>query len=389
MAASGPGGTSFTARKYVYDALKGILTDIKLNGSTTTLASDGNFGTTRINLPGGGVDSLQRGSLHEPVKHTKEAGNNNNLERWIGIDTLGRIDRHLRQAAKIGRWFTYDSLSQLRKGANRLRTPDGTIGGCPTGNYGMSGSCTPSADYVALDSVMYAYDAVGNRTDHSGAYGTGNRITTFGNCTYTTDADGNVTARTGGSCAGAATLFWTAEGQLDSVHTGSTGIKYRYDASGRLVQKRVNGSSSSYFLWDGDNLLAELNGSASAINAEYSYYPGLDHPHALIKGGTRYYARRDGLGSVLALTDSAKVVKRTYTYDDWGLLTAGYDSAGFNGVDRMRWKGALWLGGEVDVYYMRHRWYEPSTGRFLSEDPIGLAGGMNLFVYAGNEPASI
>src|ERR1051325_7574692 len=114
-------------------------------------------------------------------------------------------------------------------------------------------------------------------------------MSAFGNCTYTTDADGNVTGRSGGSCAGAAAFFWTAEGQVDSIQVTATGtgIKYRYDALGRLVQKRVNGTSSSYFLWDDDNPLAELNGTATSVSAEYSYYPGLDTPPAPIKSGTR------------------------------------------------------------------------------------------------------
>ena len=49
-------------------------------------------------------------------------------------------------------------------------------------------------------------------------------------------------------------------------------------------------------------------------------------------------------------------------------------------------KGALWLGPEADLYYMRNRWYESGTGRFLSEDPIGLEGGINPYVFAGSEP---
>jgi uncharacterized protein RhaS with RHS repeats len=42
----------------------------------------------------------------------------------------------------------------------------------------------------------------------------------------------------------------------------------------------------------------------------------------------------------------------------------------------------------VELYYMRNRWYEPRTGRFLSEDPIGLAGGINPYVYAGDDPVN-
>ncbi|MGH7567543.1 MAG: RHS repeat-associated core domain-containing protein [Gemmatimonadales bacterium] len=69
-------------------------------------------------------------------------------------------------------------------------------------------------------------------------------------------------------------------------------------------------------------------------------------------------------------------------------MTSSSDQEGFAGTDRARWKGALWLGPEVDIYYMRHRWYEPHSGRFLSEDPIGLAAGMNPVIFAGNDPVN-
>ena len=75
-------------------------------------------------------------------------------------------------------------------------------------------------------------------------------------------------------------------------------------------------------------------------------------------------------------TGGAQTVQRTYQYDTWGQLTGGSDVRPFNNVDRARWKGALWLGPEVDLYYMRNRWYEPRTGRFISEDPIGVEGGI-------------
>ena len=50
--------------------------------------------------------------------------------------------------------------------------------------------------------------------------------------------------------------------------------------------------------------------------------------------------------------------------------------------------GALWLGPEAELHYMRARRYEAGTGRFLSEDPLGLAGGVNPYVYAGSAPVN-
>jgi RHS repeat-associated protein len=126
------------------------------------------------------------------------------------------------------------------------------------------------------------------------------------------------------------------------------------------------------------------------VVTEYSYY-GVDVPHAVIKQQPttkRLYARLDGLGNVLALTDTSGSIRTSYGYDDWGKLTSSSDQESFNGTDRARWKGALWLGPEVDLYSMRARWYEPHSGRFLSEDPIGLAGGINPVLFAGNDPVN-
>ena len=111
-------------------------------------------------------------------------------------------------------------------------------------------------------------------------------------------------------------------------------------------------------------------------------------PHAVITGTTPHYAHQDGLGNVLALTAGVSSLSRDYTYDDWGTLTQGTDYAGLGGADRSRWKGALWAGPEADLYYMRNRWYEPRTGRFLSEDPIGLEGGLNPYVFGLADPVN-
>ena len=150
----------------------------------------------------------------------------------------------------------------------------------------------------------------------------------------------------------------------------------------------MNGVAQSYFLWDGGNLLAELNGVGTAAVAEYSYFPGADNPHAIVVGGQEYHPQVDGLGNVIAFTDNAQTVQRTYSYDAWGTLTGGTDTKPFANADRVRFKGAVWLGPEVDLYYMRSRWYEPKSGRFLTEDPTDIAGGLNLYAYAANDPVN-
>ena len=91
---------------------------------------------------------------------------------------------------------------------------------------------------------------------------------------------------------------------------------------------------------------------------------------------------------MIALTDEAQAVRRQYGYDDWGNSGGTSGTLALPDADRARWKGALWMGPELDLYYMRNRWYEPETGRFLSEDPIGLQGGINPLVFAGGDPVA-
>ena len=73
-----------------------------------------------------------------------------------------------------------------------------------------------------------------------------------------------------------------------------------------------------------------------------------------------------------------------YEYDAWGNITAVQDPAfqqpyGFTGRE---------YDPESGLYYYRARYYDPEVGRFLSEDPIGLAGGLNTYRYVGNDPVN-
>lgn len=217
-----------------------------------------------------------------------------------------------------GRFYEYDWLGRLKQGAFKA----------DTGN-----SAPPAPGVPSLAMAWWARAlrrATGQRWVRliptpmmrpetgrtKGTYGTGNRILTFDGCNYTTDSTGNVRTRT---CGGTVTtLAWNFEGQLTSVTaTGQPTYAYHYDAQGRLARRDSAGVANRYFLWDGDNLFAELGSAATTKVAEYSYYPGLDNLHALIVGSTAYYAHHDGLGNVIQLSNGA-TPRRTYEYTDWG-----------------------------------------------------------------------
>ncbi|MGI8483984.1 MAG: RHS repeat-associated core domain-containing protein, partial [Thermomicrobiales bacterium] len=74
-------------------------------------------------------------------------------------------------------------------------------------------------------------------------------------------------------------------------------------------------------------------------------------------------------------------VTQTITYDAWGT-----PSVSGNEDSRLMWKGLLWEGDVVGLYYMRGRWYDPSLGRFIQEDPIH--SGVNDYTFAGDDPVN-
>ena len=307
---------------------------------------------------------------------------NEATQRDVGFDYANRVSEQDLWTGLDGERYAYDSLGRLTmRFSGFYNTAQPTW--CSDPDNGIA--CRPKASWVTETADTFAYDPAGNRIDRGGSYTVGNRITQFDGCAYSTDPDGNVTSRSGANCTrGGATFTWNAEGTLATIVMGTTTIAFNYDAWGHLVRKNVNGAAQSYFLWDGhDRLLAELDSSGTTKRAEYSYYPGMDRLHALVIGTAIYYAHADARGNVIALTDTNRNVPQWYGYDAWGTLTTGADTLSFNNYDRARWKGALLAVPELNLYYMRSRWYEGGTGRFLSEDPLGTA-----YLFAGNDPVN-
>jgi RHS repeat-associated protein len=99
------------------------------------------------------------------------------------------------------------------------------------------------------------------------------------------------------------------------------------------------------------------------------------------RGGTTTYYEQDGVGSVTSLTNSAGALAQTYTYDSFGNTTNSSGSL----QNFFRYTGRE-FDPETSLYYYRARYYDPTTGRFLSEDPIHFHAGTNFYRYVNNNP---
>jgi RHS repeat-associated protein len=108
----------------------------------------------------------------------------------------------------------------------------------------------------------------------------------------------------------------------------------------------------------------------------------IDEPLAMLRSSTTSYYNADGLGTVTSLANGSGTLTQSYTYDSFGKQTASSGSL----VNAFQYTGRE-SDSETGLYYYRARYYDPTVGRFIGEDPAGFdAGSPNFFAYVGNDP---
>jgi RHS repeat-associated protein len=295
--------------------------------------------------------------------------------------------------------YAYDNLSRLSSVLHQLSgsTIDGASytldsAGNRTAKTDQLAAVTSNYTYDAIYQLTqvtkannttesYSYDPVGNRTASLGvsSYTTNasNELTATSNASYTYDSNGNTLTKTVGS--NTTSYTWDFENRLTSVTLpGSAGtVTFKYDPLGRRIEKTTS-STTSIYAYNDKNLIEETNSSGVAV-ARYSLTENIDEPLAILSGGTTDFYNADGLGSITSLSNSAGTVAQTYTYDSFGKLTASAGSV----PNRSEYTGRE-FDSETGLYYDRARYYDPTSGKFISEDPVRYLGGSNFYAYAKN-----
>ena len=149
--------------------------------------------------------------------------------------------------------------------------------------------------------------------------------------------------------------------------------------------KKVAGGSTTIYHYDlQGNLIEETDGSGNLI-ADY-VYAGTNRIAMIKPGNTVYYYHNDHLGTPLAMTNQAGQVVWSASYLPFGeaVITTATETTITN---NFRFPGQYY-DAETGLHYNYHRYYDPSTGRYLTPDPIGLRGGINLFAYVANDPVN-
>ncbi|MBI4342102.1 MAG: hypothetical protein HY599_01900, partial [Candidatus Omnitrophica bacterium] len=222
--------------------------------------------------------------------------------------------------------YTYDAVG------NRLSLTD--LDGLHAFTYDglsrLTGATHPALS--GLGPETFAYDGVGNRTSShlstTHVYDAANRLLEDDTFTYTYDANGNLTTKTAKVGGAVTTYTYDVEDQLVGITTPSLTASYRYDGLGRRIEKDVDGLLTRY-VYDNEDILLEYDGTNTLV-ARWLHGPGIDEPLVLERdldhSGTfeateRFTYHADGLGSIVALTDSTGSVIERYRYDSFGQPT--------------------------------------------------------------------
>ncbi|MDH1574177.1 RHS repeat-associated core domain-containing protein, partial [Pseudomonas sp. GD03746] len=285
----------------------------------------------------------------------------------------------------IHRRYQYDPAGELVRTLDKLR---GEI----KYEYEANGQSHSRDTGSLVGSEEFRYDPAANRLDFNARQlekVKDNRIKRWRDQEYRYDPWGNLIEKRSGHSR-LQSFSYDCENRLvraETVVNGkleSTG-SYRYDSLGRRVTKQseINGiTEQKRFLWQGLRMLRE---ETSGQNILYLYEPGSYAPLVRVDQAEGqdpkvYYFHTDQIGTPLELSNSEGEIVWQATYRSWGAIEQLTDT---EIEQNLRFQGQ-YSDSETGLYYNTFRYYDSVAGRFVTQDPIGLAGSLNLYQYGPN-----
>ncbi|GGT65671.1 RHS repeat-associated core domain-containing protein [Streptomyces purpureus] len=322
----------------------------------------------------------------------------------IGYDYDGADRRSQMTAAGVTTTYGYDKssiLTSVKTGTQHIgfgldavgREQTATLpsGITRTTGYDKTGTINSIAytrGESAVGDLTYLRDARGQQIRLTGTlasvalpaaetgsvFGKDNRVTTFNGRTFTYDNEGQL------KDDGKNTYTFNPRGQLTGVtKNGGPAASFGYDPLGTRISKTLGGATTK-FLTDASNPHIEQNNTGQTTATVAA--SGLDQYLTRTENGQTQTYLTDALGTVVGLANPDGTIATRYTYDPYGQPTAT-GAASTNPY--------TFTGRESDgtgLLHYRNRYYDPETGRFISQDPIGHAGGTNLYQYALSSPTT-
>ncbi|RKZ83010.1 MAG: hypothetical protein DRR16_18340, partial [Candidatus Parabeggiatoa sp. nov. 3] len=230
----------------------------------------------------------------------------------------------------------------------------------------------------------FAYDRAGNLTQINETiltYATGNRLLKQGEIEYIYDDNGRLIQKIENTEPPKIWEYsWDGNDDLSSITTPK-GDKwtYKYDALGRRILKQ-GPDKTVRFIWNGNVIIHILENDK--LDSTWIHQPRTFKPLCTLQNDQVYSVILDHLGTPQELIDTKGKIVWLAHYQTWGKVES-IDTAQKKVDCPIRFPGQ-WFDDESGLHYNRFRYYDPQTGRFISQDPIGLIGGLNSYWYAKN-----
>jgi RHS repeat-associated protein len=364
--------------EYGYDS-DAELHEIRVGPSSYTLQRDSDELTTRA-----GELGIDRDPRFGYVTGTT-LGHVNDTNTWNEYGEIEHYQARLDAATLLDIDYDYDAFGRIH-----ARTE--SIGGV-VAMYVYDYDAAGRLHVVTKDGIeisRYEYDDNGNRISathgahvEGGQYDARDRIMSYGGRTFQHGPNGEIRLIQGAD--GTRTFGFDSTGRLRTVSRPGLDVEYVLDAVGRRVGKKVNGALVQGFLYrDGRRPIAELNANGEVVSF-FVYGKDAQTPDYMVRGDHTYRILTDHLGSPRLVVDiaSGETVERL-DYDEFGVTresgTPHFQPFGFAGGLR---------DADTGIVHFGYRDYDPETGRWLSADPSGFAGGdTNLYVYVNSDPVN-
>ncbi len=367
-----PEGSTVT---YSYDTANRLKSIVNGGGKTYTFTYDTAGRRTKLSLPNGTSANYAYDSSGRLTSLTHKTSSNSTISSFAYThDNVGnRLTKTetpsplageggVRGNADVKHTYSYDPIYRLTE----------ALSSTPGYSANTSGKGSGIATATQQQKEFYTYDPVGNRLSSdkysSYTYNQANQLQTNGGI-YSYDKNGNLTSKMEGTTV--FSYYYDYENRLVKVvkveNSVMTTSEYKYDPFGRRIEKKVTESSATTttrFVYDNEDIILEYDGNGNLGN-RYVHGPGIDEPLAVINGKNSYYYHADGLGSIVALTDSTGKVQQTYEYDSFGNLKDQKNKV----KQPYTFTGREW-DRETGLYHNRVRNWDPKTGRWLQFDPI-------------------
>ncbi|NJK82020.1 MAG: RHS repeat-associated core domain-containing protein [Chloroflexaceae bacterium] len=350
-----------TSVRYAYDELNRLqsVTDQRLNPGTTRYTYDAVGNLDTLTYPNGVASTHTYDDLN---RLTTVAVGSGTLGQFTY--TLDAAGMRTRLVDHTGRTIDYSYDQTYRLVSEQVTNDPQSANGSVSYTYDAAGNrLRRTSTLSGVDNQSFSYDANDRRSD----------------AIY--DPNGNLLS------AGGTTSTYDYANRL--VSDGS--VRLVYDGDGHLVQQTVGGVTTTYLVDEqnptGYAQIVEEAG-AGTVQRTLTYGYDLLSLNDVVGGsGTAHFVGYDGLGSVRLLTDSTGAVSDRYEYEAFGTVLRQTGST----ANPYQFTGER-FDATLGLYYLRARWYDGGTGRFLTRDtyPIDVQnpGELNRYGYTANNPVN-